>query len=689
MTMKPHSFILSLLSLFAILFLSTSIGYAKPLPAQSQQIGLVPLLCITSAPSTSAFPDVSLNFRMMDGNLSPIIPADTEMRFSENGQPPVPLVNGIQSDPFGGGIDYYIIVDKGNRSSQTAIRSILQTFVSFGYYNEKTDNVRIYTNVENGSQLYYQSGASGNTFADAVANFPINSDSNYRLVTQSFEKALSEIEANTSNCQNMRVIIMMMGDDALSENDVLKFAQRAKSSLTKLAIFHVPGSNGSSEFVSRNIYSNLANQSSGNYRQIRLVDSDVKPGLDELVLYKQIFSTTYRTNYGGSGTHNISATYQNANVMVQGQSSYAVEVLPPTVVALVGDTTIDRSALSKTSDGQYVYSTDDVSRPYVFQLNWSDSYPRNIKSAALVVKEDQSENETVLPLVPKGDNTYEINWNFSPIKSDGRHTLYLSVKVTDEFDYQAISSPIEIVLTNNTEIVDGPPAWVPIVLIVLGSVVIVLLILMIFMWRKMLSFAKQGGAVLGKIAGEIRQTIVGGGRRGKPLATFKVLDGPPNMIGQELKIYTESAKLGRNPQLADLTFYAPDVITSVSGLHARLEKVNGAWRIVALSQSGSETFIDDKPIPFNEPVGLRAGQKIRLGYFAQQPVVFEFQAEQTGHYVTSVDYSDEVRKTNVKIDPDETIADADGGFFTKPNKKSSTQKKQSSEKGDSVFDEFR
>jgi hypothetical protein len=272
----------------------------------------------------------------------------------------------------------------------------------------------------------------------------------------------------------------------------------------------------------------------------------------------------------------------------------------------------------------------------------------------------------------------------------GTHTLYLSARVTDEFGYQAISVPLELTLTNTTNIADKPPAWVSVVLIALGSVVIILLILMVFMWRKMLSFAQQGGAVLSKIAVEIRKTIVGGGRRSKPLAVLKVLDGPPSMLNQELKVYTESVKLGRNPQLADMTFYAPDVITSVSGLHARLEKVSGIWRIVALSQSRSETFVDDKPIPFNEPVRLRNGQKIRLGYFAQQPVVLEFQTDHIEQqYVTSVDHADgEIRKTDVKIDPDETNADGIG-FFSKPNKGAQTPKKQSSEKSDSVFDEFR
>ncbi|MBK8698439.1 MAG: FHA domain-containing protein [Saprospiraceae bacterium] len=311
----------------------------------------------------------------------------------------------------------------------------------------------------------------------------------------------------------------------------------------------------------------------------------------------------------------------------------------------------------------------------------------------MVVKEGETENETVVQLTPKSENTYEINWNFSPIKTSGAHTLYLSAKITDEFDFQGTSTPLEILLTNNTELADKVPTWVPTALIILGSVVVVLLLLMVFMWRRMLSFAKQGGALLGKIAGEIRKTIVGGGKRGKPLASLKVLDGPPAMIGQELKIYTESVKMGRNPQLADMTFYGPDINTSVSGLHARLEKMSRSWRIVALSQSGSETFVDDQSIPFNEPVSLTSGQKIRMGYFAQQPVILEFSTEQAqsdSQYPKATPEDNDVRKTELLSNEMEDKA-GPNVFFGRPNSMppQSAAKKPTTQDSDSVFDDLR
>lgn len=683
--MKPRFIIFSLLTIVAILFANPSSGNVKPVAARSQQLGQGPILCITSAPTTTAFPNMALNFRMVDANLSPIIPTEADLRFSENDQTPVTLAGGIQRDPNGVGINYYIVVDKGNRTVQTSVRSVLQILTN--YVNEPVDTVKIYTNENNNTEIYYP-GSIANSFSEAVAKFPVTRIDSYpRQVTRSLDKVLNEVQANSDPCKNMSVIILIAGDEAIYQTDILMYAQRIKTSIAKLALFHLSGLDGS--FDSRDIYKTLADNGGGIYQPVQNLENDIKPVLDNLSLYKHVLTATYRTNYGASGTHTIGATYQNANIQVKGLSSYQVDVRPP-VVTLEGEAVISRMAQKVTESGDYIYNIDSL--PYVMRINWGDSNPRNIKSVALVVKEGNAENEIASSLQSKGDNAYEIIWNFSQIKPSGGHTLYLSVKLTDEFDNQVMSSPLEISLTNNIEALPAASAPRELMwgLYVLVAIVILLCVLMIFMWRRMLTFAKQGGAAIGKIAGEIRRTIVGGAKRGKPLATFKVLEGPPTMIGQELKVYTEGVKLGRNPQLADMTFYGPDVITSVSGLHARVEKISGSWRIVALSQSGSETFIDDQPIPFNEPANLRSGQKIRMGYYAQQPVVLEFQTKQAETArITSIEHTDDIRrKTEVKMDPEETLIEAPG-FFSRPNKKVQTTKKQGTENNDSVFDEFR
>lgn len=149
------------------------------------------------------------------------------------------------------------------------------------------------------------------------------------------------------------------------------------------------------------------------------------------------------------------------------------------------------------------------------------------------------------------------------------------------------------------------------------------------------------------------------------------------MINQELKIQTESIKLGRDPQKADMTFYGANVNSSLSGLHAQIERVNQAWRIVPLSTSGSETFINDDP-PFNEPTPLHNGQIIRLGYPAQQPVVFEF-----------TDLSQSLRQTesSPRVTEKPRTTDVGNGTLSQPKRPSSGS--QSDGQNDNIFDEYR
>lgn len=194
------------------------------------------------------------------------------------------------------------------------------------------------------------------------------------------------------------------------------------------------------------------------------------------------------------------------------------------------------------------------------------------------------------------------------------------------------------------------------------SIIIIFLQIIIFRRQPKLFFSQVGKSV-SNVVGAVRRTIVGGGRRGKPLATLRIIEGSPAMIGQELKIFSESIKLGRDPQKADMTFFTPEANTSISGLHARIEKVNGTWRIVAVSSSGSETFVDDTAIPFNEPYPLNDGRIIRLGYLAQQPVVFRFTSEVVEKTIPS---------NVIKISADKR-----------------TPLKQPKDDSDNIFDEFR
>jgi pSer/pThr/pTyr-binding forkhead associated (FHA) protein len=114
------------------------------------------------------------------------------------------------------------------------------------------------------------------------------------------------------------------------------------------------------------------------------------------------------------------------------------------------------------------------------------------------------------------------------------------------------------------------------------------------------------------------------------LAILKIIDGPAKMMNQELKIFTESVSLGRDPQMADFTFYS-DSNSSISGVHAKLELKNGEWKVIGVSKSGNETFLEDEAIPNFQPYPIYSGQRVRIGYIGQQPVEMEFTAKENSH----------------------------------------------------------
>lgn len=156
--------------------------------------------------------------------------------------------------------------------------------------------------------------------------------------------------------------------------------------------------------------------------------------------------------------------------------------------------------------------------------------------------------------------------------------------------------------------------------------------------------------VIGQVVNQVRKTIIGGWKRGKPIAMLKVIDGPANLVGKELPIYSENVKLGRDPAQADFTFYE-NANSTISGLHARLERVNHSWRLVAVSKSGSETFLDDQPLPMMSPAPIHDGQVIRLGYPAQQCVELEFHVNES----QSLNEDYPVRDTKAKISGDTEV----------------------------------
>jgi len=673
-SMKRHTF-----SKFAVFTLAITILFSTvsarggPELIYRQEETPAVNFCISEAPIVSNFPDVNLIFRTFDQNLRPIPDAlGQNIRISENGQTPVPLSGNMQVSSLGLGVDFYILLDKGNRTDQSSAKSVLNAFLT--YDDPTKDQVFIYTDESNRATPYFAPG-SGGVIDQAVTDFPTDRIGNYRTVDGAVVSILNDINAGFNKCQKSKFLFLILGDDAITSADkIAEFTLTAKSSNTILVLFHTPTANGKvGEGYS---YRSSVEENGGYY--VDVSQGGTSPFLSLLASYRQSYAVSYRSINGVSGRHDLIFSYEGKPAPTQGINYYQIDLLSPQVSLVVPSTTIERTAIKTVKEGYIYDKTNDIAS---VQLTFPDEFHRKIDSIVLIINQPgKPELRIPVEITSSSGDTYQFNWSLGDLGDGSRADLSIKSEIVDELGMTAISSPdVPVIVLSHIPL--NLLAERYFVYLLLG-IVILLLIIMIIMRRRMSKIMSGVGARVTAVVEGVRKTLIGGGKRGKPLATLRIMDGPPTMVGQELKIYTEVVKLGRDPQRADMTFYTPDVNSSISGLHARIERVNGAWRIVAVSQSGSETFVDDYAIPFNEPQSLQSGQTVRLGYLAQQPIVFTFDAlgavDPVGGKTNIVDY----RKTDVSNNTMPVGLKMSG-------KKSEEIKPQQQGQEDSIFDEYR
>jgi hypothetical protein len=431
----------------------------------------------------------------------------------------------------------------------------------------------------------------------------------------------------------------MAGGETLSFYNInyQQYIDDANSAWTKLNFFHFPNPS-SHAIISQPDFENLANGTDGLYRQItnqaEIITSLPMLSLD---LEREQFTANYRSIIGESGDRNISLLYQNKDItnLIQ---TYAITITNPSVTIT---SPADGSVIQQSSSGSNSPTSDLVT--VEFSLSWPDGHERNLKSADLVVT---SPGGTSTAMTISAGAPLKFSWNIGEYTRQKYKTLTIAVKTTDEFGLTSTSQIVSL----NIKYVTSLNTWL---LYSLYAIVIILLVVFIVMFRRIKSVATTGA--VGQFFRDVK-TIITGRRRGKPVASLRVIEGPVSMLNEELPIYTESVKLGRDPNRTDFSFFTPDSNSSVGRLHCRIERVGGSWRIVALPTTESETFVDNQAIPSIEPYPLHSGQTVRMGYLAQQPVVFIFNVEQDSDQQTmesSADGGD--RPTVVKVMMDKEI----------------------------------
>ncbi|MCX7976395.1 MAG: FHA domain-containing protein [Bellilinea sp.] len=630
--MKQFSFRM-LLVFFILAGLVGGLAFEPTHSAMAQSTDASTSICVVTPPNAENFPDVTLEIRAIDQKYQSI-PGITSSAIQVLDNEKKAEVTSLISNARGVGADIYFVIDQGNRTDQTVVKAALKRFGEKFMIDGK-DRVTIITNKtdsrRNNPRVLLPMTNSLTDFIAAVNSLPVESDRGFFTAYYAHTEALNQIRGDSAiGCSRPRYLISIMGDDELSSSQVSSVSALAVQLRVPVHVVHVRH-NGA--YRNSTLYEQLSKMTYGLYEQVDSAKTGDFTQLDASIFTtimnsRQSYTLQYRAVDGTSGSHKVNVQWSAQTVSsTTNTTEYTVTVIEPAVTLSIPTegAVIVRTATQQIEKG-FLYDID--TQTVQFQVDWPDGHPRRLVTAELLVQ-SQMGTATAASVVPSDLGSLSFEWDLRDLAKEGDNPVVLQVRVVDELGITALSQPVNVIVRNiipsgMTSSLDDP--FTRYLLIGLGALVFVLLVVVIIFWRRLSKLASSGA--IGQMVNQVKKTILSGFKRGKPLAVLKVLDGPSNLIGKELPIFSENVTLGRDPQQADFTFYE-NANSTISGLHARLERVNGQWRLVAISKSGQETFLDDEALPMRQPVAIRDGQVFRMGYPAQQCVELEFHTTQT------------------------------------------------------------
>jgi hypothetical protein len=572
-------------------------------------------ICIIPPINADEFPQLEVTFRTLGDDNKPIKDlSKKDISIKDHDKENI-MLSELKSVIDGTGLNIYFVIDQGNRTNQEHVKAILTRFAE-KYMIDKVDRVTILTNfvTKNKSIPHVLVNPTNTraTFLDAVANLPSVGNNEYIPINTPLEEAFRLIREDNFGCTYSSLVIAITGPDEIYGST----GELVQSSNYLNAPVHIIHLKKYGIFSGQEEYEFLASNTGGIYEQVDMDKSGDGIRLDRNLFdpmsdLRLAYTAVFRTTSDYDGIHLLSLLIENQRkTLVSASHEYKVSVQDPM---------IEFSEI----DGDI-----DTNNPFTveFMVKWPDNHPRNIAQANI------SLGNTVFELSKNMSHTFDS----ATLKKIGGGKTILKVEIEDEFGRKAFRQGSVILIdpanvpTNagSGVIASVPPDSTPSlanhpVIYILISLIMVLAI-SIFLLRRQISKLTTGG-VIGKAVDDIVKTFIPGSKpKGGELGFLRVLDGPSSLLNKEIKIITESVKLGRDPKRADITFFGPQTASSISGLHAKLERVNNHWRLIAISHSGSETFLDDVPIEFHVPIQIHSGQRIRLGYLGQESVELMF-----------------------------------------------------------------
>lgn len=642
-------------SAIIILLIFSFFNLKHPVIAQSSTNSV----CIVGEPDATTFPDVTVKFRVLDQrdhvaqNLN-----QSQFKIIEEGKDYNP---SIVTNSEGTGLNLYFVIDRGNRTDAATVKAVMTRFAEQVMING-LDRVSVVSTdfTENATMRVYGPDTSKNNLQVFANNLSSSSLLKPLSSVAGIRAAINNIRADAFGCSTPNIIVVITGPDVLANE--IQFESAVTTALeTNSQIYVIHTTNKGTD--NQEDFEDLASKTNGLYipASTRLtsssstLDDSLFPLLNSA---RYTYEASYRAKGDLSGQRNLSVIINNVETASQdAKSSYTVKLAAPlvTIKTPIEGTIITRSAVDFV-EPDFIYNVD--TQKIEWDVSWPDTYSRDTESIKIFAGQ-----ETLTDL---GKSTnYQYEWDLKNIKEKGSNALTLRVEVVDELGMVGTSDTINVVVTNfipeelvpkdQVEVIIRELKW-PLYALY-GFIGLLLILALIF--RKRLKYAFSAKGAIGNAIENVRKTIVGGrGHRRSPIAKLEVLRPT-----QETKsIFTESVKLGRDPNLSDYTFFSLNSECSVSGEHAHLVKKRDGWVIIGVSSSKSPVFVDGKQINLHEEIPLANGQIVELGYEDLGSALFRFveiapaeipnffQSDGTGSDLDEEGY----RKTQVLIREDST-----------------------------------
>lgn len=585
---------------------------------------------------SSKFPNISFTLRAIDAS-NHVIPDLTaaNMPVFENGKT-VPSKDVRVTPHTDGPLSIVYVVDLGSQSNYPnileALRLSISRLVDGGTFVDGRDTVRLLVreNPGSGDRTSSKVGptSKGRELVDFVASYNFPRSAGRTKGLKGIDDAVSgmdKVVAEPGIKDAAIIFISRSIEDPIASVAATGAQNTASDAKGKYIIIHSVQTDPS--LPDQQPLQLAALGSEGKF--VKLAPNAAGASMDNiyqaLTAQRTYYTVSYVSPSGSSGSRSI--TVGTPEKQTEGRiGQYSVTVAPPLVTLTPQSSILRRTPIPGVTGSQNPYSP--LSIRATVNVAWTDNITRSVQKVEYSVNGVVKDTKTAADFSP-GSTSVEVVADISDITKPGTNITTLTVRVVDALGAEASAQEritVEVVApvvptSTPTPIVSGDSPIIPIV-----AVVVVFLLLAIIL---ILLLTRRRGGATAAAPGQARNAAAAT----PALATLFVLQGPPNILNQQLRLTKNSTVMGRDAK-CDLSFYAGQP-SSVSSVHAVVAmSADGAFSIKD-NGSTNGTQVNGEKLKVGVQAPLRDGDEITLGNPANRGVKLRFASGQGERWINN------------------------------------------------------